>query len=297
MSDDRLLAVQTFAQVEGGEVFDIPYDVPDPLPTSAALVLAVATMTTGAKTADYDVTAALAEVPFIRAAPATHTTDKRRHRLTMFILPITASSPATIRVRAGRKVNSFAAVIATIANVDPANPILDDASVVGNQAALSAQVELTAEAGAVLAAAQTRRGSSMPTPVGDNLTLVGAVSANPRDANNAEVAVALAYMEPDTAQAAAQVGMSSSQGALTALVAVALRKAAEPEPPEPQPRHEEFVIVRNMPPGSDIVVRVVRPQDIHLVEGGNGLIDWETTKHSSMWLYYQTVEPAAAEGK
>ena len=66
----------------------------------------------------------------------------------------------------------------------------------------------------------------------------------------------------------------------------------EPEPePEPQPRHEEFVIVRNMPAGSSIVVRVVRPQDIHPVEGG--AIDWEATKHSSMTLYFPTVEPAA----
>lgn len=35
-------AVQTFVQADGGKTFDIPYDIPEPLPPSAALVISIA---------------------------------------------------------------------------------------------------------------------------------------------------------------------------------------------------------------------------------------------------------------
>lgn len=285
-------AVQTFAQAGGGETFDILYDIPEPLPPSAALILSVATMTTGKNTADYELTARLGDAPFVAAGAATHTTSKRRHRLGLFVLPVSASGPVSIRVEAGREVSSMAAVIGIVEGVDPANPLVADVNAVGNQTAINASLPLTAEAGAVLVAAQTRRGSSALAP-GDGLTLLAAVSPNPQDVDNLEVATALAYQEPDTAQAAAQVGMTGSQAGVTALVAAALRKAAEPEPePEPEPRPEEFVIVRDLKPGTHIIVRVVQLKDIRTGEGG--AIDWAKTPHTTTTVY---VPPAVDEGE
>lgn len=56
----------------------------------------------------------------------------------------------------------------------------------------------------------------------------------------------------------------------------------EPEPEPPRPRRQVSVIVRDLEPGESHEIRLVRPRDIVLADGG---IDWEATKFAAfMWL-------------
>ena len=273
-------SIQTFQQAESGDTFRFPIRVPEPVSGKPlAVVLSVHTLVASSNTADYGVTATVVDSEtFLEAVSITRTTSNRRHRGHVFLLPSPPSGELTIEVKTGRAVSSFAAVYGLLESVDPVAPISTSGSASGNETELTTALNIPG-AGAVIIAAQTRRGDAVLLP-GEGFMLLDRASANPTDADK-EVAAAMAFRTTEEA-GSLPVSFSAEGAAVMLLMAVALNPATEPEPePEPEPvgnSNELFIIVRDIPVGGSVEVRHVKTEDLTMADDGR--IDWAKTPYT-----------------
>lgn len=288
-------AEQSFSSKETADTYQFAVTVPpiDPESNSVAF-LAVHTMVTSEKTGDYELQAALDEqssgLALVEAINASHTTPNRRYVAGIWYALMPAEGPQTIVIKTSRKVNSIVAFFCIVEDVDQNNPLIGTGHATGNGDRIELSQAL--DEGFWLYAVQARRGYSDIQPVGDgNILLFNRATADPDDTQR-EVAAAVMASTLTEGDALLAAEATPSPSGLNLLLAVGLRpfvKVEEPPDDTDDLPRELMIIVRDIPPGGECEVRVVKPGTF--VRNQAGQIDWDATPYTGFIVVNQEEEP------